>query len=243
MAASETTTGDDEITFYKGGKTKARKALERIGAHALAAEKTLLVQHGVDATQWGFYRSEAIRIQETGEKEEQEALNPPAPVVEEPVLDPAAVSLDVPGMMDPVLPEATPAPELPEDEPANTAAAGAFASLGNTLQTAPISAPAPVARAASRTAYTIEKNRPQQNGVTRPSAGGMCRDVWDACDDMMQKNNGIPPVAKDLRAWNEAKQLNLNNTMIEFYQWRRFNGIMGRTPKATPAPVAAPAQA
>jgi hypothetical protein len=82
----------------------------------------------------------------------------------------------------------------------------------------------------------IEKDRPEQNGIKRPSIGGKCRAVWDACDEMVAA--GTPPTAKDVRAIAEANGWNANNASIEFYQWRKFNGITGRQPKVE-APAAA----
>ena len=75
----------------------------------------------------------------------------------------------------------------------------------------------------------IEKNRPVQNGVTRPSAGGLCRDVWDFCE----ASNGLPTV-KEVKAHALDKGWNVNNASIEYYQYRKFMGIRGR---ATSAPA------
>lgn len=84
----------------------------------------------------------------------------------------------------------------------------------------------------------IEKDRPERNGVKRPSAGGKCRAVWDALDAYRAEVGEVPSasVVRELAAdmgWNP------NNASIEFYQWRKYNGITGRTPKrAAPAPEA-----
>ena len=83
----------------------------------------------------------------------------------------------------------------------------------------------------------IERNRETRNGVTRPSIGGRCRAVWDACDAHAQAT-GDDPTASVVRTLAAAQGWNPNNASIEFYQWRKFNGITGRTPKAAPAPVA-----
>ena len=74
----------------------------------------------------------------------------------------------------------------------------------------------------------IEKNREKRNGVTRPSAGGKCRAIWDALDGYRVEMNELPTidVVKALAAdegWNPS------NAAIEFYQWRKFNGIKGRS--------------
>ena len=69
----------------------------------------------------------------------------------------------------------------------------------------------------------IEKDREERNGVKRPSVGGTCRAVWDALDRI-----GKTATAKDVKALAEKQGWNANNTSIEFYQWRKFNGITGR---------------
>ncbi len=72
----------------------------------------------------------------------------------------------------------------------------------------------------------IEKDRPEQNGVKRPSEGGMCRAVWDFLDAKVAE--GVTITAKDVKAWAPAQGWNANNASIEFYQWRKFHGIRGR---------------
>ena len=117
-----------------------------------------------------------------------------------------------------------------------------FAQLGATLGAVATAAPATATaaatqRAASRSSYTIEKDRPEQNGIKRPSAGGLCREVWDAMD-AIRESTGEVPVSKQVRELAGARNWNDNNAMIEFYQWRKFNGITGRAKKVE-APVAA----
>lgn len=80
------------------------------------------------------------------------------------------------------------------------------------------------------TGIKIQKDRPEQNGIKRPSAGGACAAVWDFCDSVMAK--GAAPTAKEVKAWAAEGGTNPNNAVIEFYQWRKFNGIVGRAPKA-----------
>lgn len=87
------------------------------------------------------------------------------------------------------------------------------------------------------TGLKIEKDRPEQNGIKRPSAGGRCRAVWDALDAYLQET-GDQPTAKDVKEIAADEGWNPNNASIEFYQWRKFHGIKGRQPKA---PVEAPA--
>jgi hypothetical protein len=81
----------------------------------------------------------------------------------------------------------------------------------------------------------IEKNREERNGVKRPSAGGKCREIWDFLDALYEDdgtgNSGdrIMPTAKMVREEAVSQGWNPNNASIEFYQWRKFNGITGRS--------------
>lgn len=100
--------------------------------------------------------------------------------------------------------------------------------------------PVPIEKKAETksTGLTIEKDRPEQNGVKRPSAGGMCRAVWDACW-AQQAETGEVPTAQWVKGKAAAMGWNLNNASIEYYQWRKFNGISGRV--TAPKPAAEPA--
>jgi len=99
--------------------------------------------------------------------------------------------------------------------------------------------PAETKAAPKSTRLTIEKDRPEQNAVKRPSAGGMCRAVWDACWEH-QKSTETVPTAQWVKATAIEKGWNPNNASIEYYQWRKFNGISGRVAAPKPA-VEAPA--
>lgn len=76
----------------------------------------------------------------------------------------------------------------------------------------------------------IEKDREERNGVKRPSIGGACRMVWDYLDSVVAA--GAQPILKQVKAHALEQGWNQNNAAIEFYQWRKFNGIRGRQPKA-----------
>lgn len=81
--------------------------------------------------------------------------------------------------------------------------------------------------AAKGTGIKIEKNREERNGVKRPSLGGACRAIWDACD-AYQAAEGKAPSVKAVKEMAEVKGWNPNNASIEYYLWRKFNGIRGR---------------
>lgn len=86
-------------------------------------------------------------------------------------------------------------------------------------------APAPLA-SGTRKGVSIEKDRDERNGVKRPSKGGVCRQVWDMLDAIGKK-----ATAKEARAKGAELGLNKTTTMVQFYQWRKFNGITGRASK------------
>ena len=67
--------------------------------------------------------------------------------------------------------------------------------------------------------------RIEQNGIKRPGPG-KCLEVWEWLD--------ANPTAtvKQVREVAPSKGWNESNCQIEFYQWRRFNGISGRVKAA-----------
>jgi hypothetical protein len=248
MTTSEQQSGEqqsDEPKYYKGGKSKALRALKSIGEHAVAAADKLLFQSATDGA-WGFYPLDAKATQDAGERAAQQEVAPPQSAPEVLPQDPQIDQANTDSVVETVFPndnEQSPAGgdgSEPETEHNEGQAANVFGATANQLTSTPAAAPAPAQRAQSRTTYTIEKNRPEQNGIKRPSAGGLCRAVWDACDDLRAKLDRIP-TSKEIKQMAGEKSWNSNNTMIEFYQWRRYNGITGRSAKAeaqAPAPAA-----
>jgi hypothetical protein len=92
---------------------------------------------------------------------------------------------------------------------------------------APVAAkvPAPVLAKVIRKGYKIQKDREERNGVKKPSEGGLCYAVWDKLDKSLNVK------ASDLQAIADANGWNRTNVLCEFYNWRRFNGITGRSAK------------
>jgi hypothetical protein len=83
---------------------------------------------------------------------------------------------------------------------------------------------APVSSQPTGTGLKIEKDRPEQNGIKRPSIGGKCRAIWDALDAYV-KETGEQPTSKTVKELAADEGWNPNNASIEFYQWRKFHGI------------------
>lgn len=201
---------------FKGGKSKARKGLER--AYPVLAEHadTLLVQ--VDG-EHGFYIEAADALIAA-----LEANNSAIDSGKEPADLPTGSESDAGAASDDDQPE--------DDLPAAPVASGnMFGGIAATLGTVAVTKPEPAARTgATRSNYTIEKDRPEQNGIKRPSAGGLCRAVWDKMDEIRAASGSVPTTTQ-VRSAAEVEGWNPNNAMIEFYQWRRYNGIVGRAAK------------
>ena len=70
----------------------------------------------------------------------------------------------------------------------------------------------------------IQKDRPEANGVKRPSEGTICAQIWAWCDSVIA--DGGKPTAKDLKAAKAG--LDTTTCTVQFYRWRKFNGISGR---------------
>lgn len=83
----------------------------------------------------------------------------------------------------------------------------------------------------------IQKDRIERNGIKQPSAGGLCRAVWDWCSAQADA-----PTAKQLKEAATQHGWNANNASIEFYRWRKWAAPTAEELAAVqPAPEAAPA--
>jgi hypothetical protein len=58
----------------------------------------------------------------------------------------------------------------------------------------------------------------------RPGKGTICARIWEWCDKQQAK--GVRPKAKDLR--KALAKLDNTTKNVQFYRWRKFNGIRGR---------------
>lgn len=98
---------------------------------------------------------------------------------------------------------------------------------------APTTPDAPAPAATEVTGLKIEKDRPEQNGVKRPSLGGKCRAIWDALD-AYRTETGMLPTSKVVKELAADEDWNPSNASIEYYQWRKYNGISGRVKDTAP---------
>lgn len=63
-----------------------------------------------------------------------------------------------------------------------------------------------------------------QNGIKAPMRAGKCMAVWQACEELY-KATGKVPTLKEVMACEAMQGANATNTQIEFYRWRKFNGL------------------
>ena len=75
----------------------------------------------------------------------------------------------------------------------------------------------------------------EQHGVVPPKREGKCMGVWRAAQALLEA--GDMPTCKDVQA--ALPEDNATNVQIEYYRWRKWNGVRGRVAKveapATPA--------
>lgn len=107
-------------------------------------------------------------------------------------------------------------PEAVEPEVVVPEVAPVFAAIAQTLAV-PAAAPAPAAQKAPR---------PEANGVKRPGAHTLCGAIW-AYLDALQGSTGNAAVSA---AKQHAATQGWDSTtiVVQFYRWRKFNGIVGR---------------
>lgn len=97
-----------------------------------------------------------------------------------------------------------------------TVVADKVATVTISTDTAPAQVPATSAPTTSKARSVT------QNGVRRPIKG-LCADVWAALDAL--HTGEVAPTIKQVRELATEKGWNLNNATIEFYGWRKFNGL------------------
>lgn len=63
-----------------------------------------------------------------------------------------------------------------------------------------------------------------KNGIKAPMRAGKCMAVWQACEELY-KATGKVPTLKEVMACEAMQGANATNTQIEFYRWRKYNGL------------------
>jgi hypothetical protein len=217
------------FTFKAQAKSNAKRFL--VQTCKLENFEDYLTQDGDG--QWGTYMRDGAPVPHATVRGEMEAKV-------------AALAAEVASIAPaPAAPVPAPAPASLEEEVAliagNDTAAAAFGALAfGQLTASTNTTPAPVAgttapRSAAREGATptsglkIQRDRPEQNGIRRQSAGSVGDKLWALYDK-------IGPTCTLEQAKQAATDAGLSTTSaaIALYNWRKFNGIAsGRT--ATPA--------
>ena len=107
--------------------------------------------------------------------------------------------------------------------------------MANTVKTAKTNTRKPAAKAAPalpiiapvEAAAPVKTERPKaevKNGIKAPLRAGKCKHVWEVCQAMYEANKKVPTL-KELNAHEAMQGTNTTNNAIEFYRWRKFNGL------------------
>lgn len=227
--------------MFKGysSKSKAVRGLSAYGEIAvLAADKLVHMGDVEGIMKWGFKveQAEAARDgRDFGTFEEQVAAakegNPDDASI-------AAATMEIDATSD--ADDSVVNGSQENGDATSNAGAGVFGNLGRVLSNdlPPLAAPAVRGRAARETRYTIEKNRPEQNGIKRPSEGGICRQIWDALDEKRELDGTVPSLSSTKDALSELDQTTVS---VQYYRWRKHHGITGRLDKKADAEADKPA--
>ena len=78
-----------------------------------------------------------------------------------------------------------------------------------------------------KTSKPTDQNRPEQNGLKRPSAGSTCAIIWDTCDRITSEWQSTCTSAE---LFNALQGYNECTLRTQYARWRQFNGITGRLP-------------
>lgn len=63
-----------------------------------------------------------------------------------------------------------------------------------------------------------------KNGIKAPMRAGKCLLVWQTCQSIYEQTGKVPTL-KEVIAHEALTGANVTNTQIEFYRWRKFNGL------------------
>lgn len=225
-------------------KSKAKRGLSAYGELAVLAAEKLVHMAEVDGVmKWGFLteQAEAARDgRDFGTFEEKTAAaregKPDDAAIQAATMEIGATSdaadSVVTGAKDDAFSDAG-------AQPAPAFSNNPFGGLGSRVSDGSLpplaSAPVRSSRPARETQYKIEKNRPEQNGIKRPSEGGICRQIWDALDEKRALDGTVPTLSSTKDALAHLDQTTVS---VQYYRWRKHRGIAGRLDKK-PADAAA----
>jgi hypothetical protein len=217
-AGAATSNANQELTMFTF-KAQAKSNAKRFLVKTSKIDEALLDQYLTQRDgEWGCY------IDDKGQ---------PVPAETGRVmLGGEPVRMDEPVAGQPLTAEEAPAAVVAPvvaDEPAEPmpSGAGAFGAFAMAQLTAPsnTAAPADAPRAAREGAtptagLKIQKDRPEQNGMRRQSAGSVGDRLWALYDKA-----GPEVTLEQAKALAAGAGLSTTSAAIALYNWRRFNGI------------------
>jgi hypothetical protein len=68
---------------------------------------------------------------------------------------------------------------------------------------------------------------PEENGVPRPGAEGLCGQAWAVFDEVSGAQNAACSIAQALEV-AKTRGLNEGNVRTEYARWKKFNGLAGK---------------
>jgi hypothetical protein len=68
---------------------------------------------------------------------------------------------------------------------------------------------------------------PEQNGIRRPKADGLCGKAWAIFDSISSANGAAASISEAMEV-ARSQSLNEANVRAEYARWRKFYGIVGR---------------
>lgn len=77
-------------------------------------------------------------------------------------------------------------------------------------------------------AQAQQEGMPKQNGVRRPKPHTLGGQAWAIFNEVTAKTSNPATIAESMEI-GRAQGLNEGNVRAEFYSWRKFNGISGRS--------------
>lgn len=196
---------------YYSNKSNAKRALAKIGAEVLAKADDVLVSDGEG--QWGFDTGAVVELQ-------KQLTKPVVKVVAPAKAKPAAKTEYRYDGNCPLCGSGNGATWHNEGVSLFChVCSGVFsAKTGRRVNTG-------YTRENCNSGYTIEKNRPTQNGVTRPSSGTRTEEIWILCDKLFAAGNMTS--AEVYKAAKEAG-MNVNTVARQMAEWRKFHGISAK---------------
>jgi hypothetical protein len=113
-------------------------------------------------------------------------------------------------------------------KPSNPSMAGMFAQMiapqnPRAPKIARVKEKSPAKVIAAKRGIEIEKNRETKNGITKPSRGGRCCQIWDEYDKLVKA--GTHPTAKHAKELSARTHWNPTTCVLNLYVWRKFHGF------------------